>query len=104
MTTLVIANDIPSAINTVEKLHAWSALLLYNLYGSENYQEVPNAAQTPIVSVDRGRSGVGDTRLVCRTSLILDPLADSSAAKLWTMIQNYPGINTNNIPAGFKVN
>jgi hypothetical protein len=82
MTAFVVAN-LPSAINTVEKLNVWTAVVLRELNPNTPYletellrlQAVTNV-QVPIVD--------GSVRNISRLSLPLAAGYASGAAKLWT--------------------
>ena len=101
MTALNIATDIPSQIDTVEKLSAWCAGILFavnpTLTVIEGVSYTERAAQL-------GRFWVASDakhREIVRLSLEVSPDHLSGTGKPWTFIQ--PLSNTA-IPASFKGN
>jgi hypothetical protein len=101
MTALNSATDIPSSVNTVEKLNAWSGLLLANIFPSviaiegPSYQE--RAAQANIFYVSNDLK----YRLITRASIVMSPDHQIGGAKMWTFAQE---LGTTAIPAAFRSN
>lgn len=101
MTALAIATDIPSAINTVEKLHAWSALLLTNInpqvivVEGVGYTERASQAGVFYVAADNKH------RLLARQSIQMNADYMNGNLKVWQYAME---ISTIAIPAGFKAN
>lgn len=101
MTALNIATQIPSQIDTLEKLHAWSAAALFAINPTitviEGIGYTERAAQS-------GRFWVAadaKTRLITRASLEVSPDYLSGSNKPWTYVQ--PLSNTA-LPASFSAN
>jgi hypothetical protein len=94
--------DIPSNINTVERLVSWAGLLLNNQAGTLQVNEIENtipvfAAQAQII-----RAADESTRLILRQSFAIDESYSSDTSKkLWMFTDDL--VNTV-IPTGFKVN
>ncbi|AFY31610.1 hypothetical protein [Calothrix sp. PCC 7507] len=93
--------DIPSAINTVEKLHSWTGAILFNLNPTlvviEGTGYTERAAQW-------GRFWVpadSKTRELIRVSLAVDPTYNNASGKPWTFVQE---LSSTAIPANFKAN
>jgi hypothetical protein len=94
MTALNIATDIPSNINTLEKLVAWATSCLHRLNTdvsvSEGVDYVQRAAQANPYYV--AQSNIH--RLISRTSIELDPDLFVGGRKLWTYAKE---INTTKV-------
>jgi hypothetical protein len=101
MTALNIATQIPSQIDTLEKLHAWSAQALFAINPTltviEGIGYTERAAQAGKFWV----AADGKTRMICRLSLEVSPDHLSATGKSWTFIQ--PLSNTA-LPANFSAN
>ena len=101
MTALVIASDIPSAINTVEKLNAWTSLVLANinpqLSAVEGVGYTERCAQSGVFYV----AADNKYRLLSRTSLQMGSDYLAGGSKMWTFTQE---LSTTAIPAIFKAN
>ncbi|NJN89363.1 MAG: glucose-6-phosphate dehydrogenase [Leptolyngbyaceae cyanobacterium SL_5_14] len=101
MTALAISTDIPSAINTVEKLHAWSALLLSNVNPQvivvEGVGYTERAAQAGVFYV----AADNKHRILTRHSIQMSPDYMNGNAKIWQYAME---LSTIAIPASFKAN
>ncbi|MEH2139907.1 glucose-6-phosphate dehydrogenase [Nostoc sp.] len=101
MTAINIATDIPSQIDTLEKLHMWSALALFAINPSitviegVGYTERAAQAGTFWVQAD------AKTRGIFRASLEISPDYLSGSNKPWTYAQP---ISNTALPASFKAN
>ena len=94
--------QIPSDIDTVEELFAWTVLILDNQAGIVEIKENDN--QLPVNAVEAAILRVADNskRFVGRVSLQLDPnYAQDNSVKIWKHIQ--PIVNTA-IPQSFTLN
>lgn len=99
--TAFTSTDIPSNINTLEKLHAWSGLALARCNPTAKVLESANGDPVRIVEVVTIKDDVGIYRLVVRTALPLDPNYAESTVKLWELIQDIDNVG---IPSAFKSN
>lgn len=70
MTAFAPAN-LPSGIDTVEKLAAWSLGALYQLHKNSRYQESDAAPLIPIITAQDGLAADGTERIIFRVSLPL---------------------------------
>lgn len=101
MTAINIATDIPSAINTLEKLHVWSGLALANINPSitaiegVGYTERVSQAGVFYVAADN------KYRALIRGSIQMSADYQSVGGKLWTHAQE---ISNTALPAAFKAN
>jgi hypothetical protein len=101
MTALVIASQIPSNINTLEKLAAWSGLALAYINPSitgvegQGYTERSAQANPYFIQADNR------TRLIVRVSLPLSPDYLAGGAKFWGYAQD---LSNTAIPALFTSN
>lgn len=101
MTAINIATQIPSQIDTLEKLHAWSAQALFainpglTIIEGVGYTERAAQAGNFWVAAD------SKTRMICRTSLEVSPDHLSAPGKPWIFVQ--PLSNTP-LPASFSGN
>jgi hypothetical protein len=101
MTALVIGTDIPTNINTVEKLAFWVATLLAQINPTAQILENPNDTQF-VCRVFQFRAQDGSRRLLIRISLPVSDLLDTDlTTKPW---QKALEISSTAIPAGFKAN
>jgi hypothetical protein len=83
MTALNIATDIPSEINSVEKLMVWGGNILHRHYSDVNKVEGPNYSQR---SAQAGDYYIDSTDMhvsVCRQSIDLDPDYKIGGKKMW---------------------
>jgi hypothetical protein len=91
------SNQIPSSINTVEKMVAWAGLLLHRgnptlkVNESLNYSDF--AAQASLFTAQDGT-----TRLVIRCCIEVDPAFAEANAKLWTQVKS---MSEQAIPAAY---
>lgn len=101
MTALNISTDIPTNINSLEKLAAWVGLALARCNPSLKILENPNVASERVAQAVLIKADDNSLRLVVRTSI---PIADDYAAntqKFWTNAQEF---SNTALPAAFKVN
>lgn len=81
----LLFSQIPASVNTVEKLHAWSGLLLHRtnstlkVLESANYSDY--ACQNSLFTADDGTE-----RLVIRVNLKLTPEFATGETKIWESI------------------
>lgn len=101
MTALNIATDIPSAIDTLEKLAAWSGLALANINPGitaiEGVGYTERVSQAGIFYVQADNK----YRALIRHSIQISPDYLAGGAKMWTFAQ---AIGNTAIPAIFKAN
>lgn len=101
MTALNITTDIPSGINTLEKLAAWANLTLANinptLTAIEGVGYTERVAQAGVFYV----AADNKYRLLGRASIQISPDYLAGGAKLWTYAQE---LSNAAIPATFKSN
>jgi hypothetical protein len=87
MTALTLATQIPSQIDTLEKLMAWTGLCLANINPTleaiegQGYSERVAQANPFFIRADNR------TRLIIRASLPLDPNYLAGGSKFWTYAQ-----------------
>jgi hypothetical protein len=93
--------DLPTSINTVEKLHVWASMVLNNVALQATIQEVPNLSQPVAVSqiFTYADAGTQKWRHVGRVSVELDATWQTGAAKPWTYAQ---AVSATAIPTAFK--
>jgi hypothetical protein len=102
MTTINIATDIPSQINTLERLAMWSCMALRRVNPTLAVIEVSNqtaekVAQTAIVQADDGK-----IRFVGRLSIeVASDYGEDSTSKLWTKALEF---SNTQLPAAYKTN
>lgn len=101
MTAINLATDIPSSINTLEKLSMWASLVLNNLYPEVTIIEAPGtssiqASSAPFIAND-------GTNLywinISRNTFRLNRNWQRGSQKIWTFTED---IGTIAIPAEFK--
>ncbi|MEH2082465.1 MAG: glucose-6-phosphate dehydrogenase [Nostoc sp.] len=101
MSALNLSTQIPSQINTLEKLHMWSGQALFAINSSltviEGVSYTERAAQAGLYWV----AADSKTRGIFRVSLAIDPTYLSATGKPWTFAQE---LSTTAIPANFSAN
>ena len=84
MTTINIATDIPTNINTLEKLAAWVGLALERVNPSTKILESPNTDPQRVAEAVLIRADDATHRMVIRVSIpINDGYAENSTVKFW---------------------
>ncbi len=101
MTALNISTDIPTGINTLEKLAAWVGLAMSRTNPTKEAREVPYADPERCVQSYLIKDEDGITRLVSRTSIAISEDYASGTAKFWTHALE---LSNTNIPPAFKTN
>ena len=100
MTAIDITTDIPSQINTLERLAMWACMSLRRVNPTLSVIEVPDSpsekvAQTALIQADDG-----SIRFVGRLSIELQSdYAEDNTTKLWTKAQEF---SNTVLPEGFK--
>jgi hypothetical protein len=94
-------SDLPTSINTVEKLAVWVGNVLNNVALQTTVQEVSGISQPVAVSqiFTYNDAGTLKWRYVARISVEISPNHQSGAAKIWTHAQN---LSATAIPTDFK--
>ncbi|MDM9582313.1 glucose-6-phosphate dehydrogenase [Nostoc sp. GT001] len=101
MTALNISTDIPSQIDTVEKLAAWCGMVLFATNPTLTVIEGVGYTERATQSNNFWVAADAKTRNITRLSLEVSADHLSGSGKPWTFIQ--PLSNTP-IPAAFKAN
>ncbi|MDG2989491.1 hypothetical protein L3556_00875 [Candidatus Synechococcus calcipolaris G9] len=99
--TAFASSDLPSSVNSLEKLVVWSQMVLNHLYPNMTAIEAPNTAIRVATSglfyiVD---SDPATWRHVGRNSIKLDSNFQRGAAKIWTFAND---LGSTAIPTEFK--
>lgn len=101
MTALNPATDIPSSVNTVEKLAYWAVSALNQMYptlqATEGVGYTERVAQASTVYV----LAASKWRFLGRASLEMSPLSQVGGAKAWTFVQE---LGNTALPVEFKSN
>lgn len=101
MTAINITTDIPSQINTLEKLAAWAGLALARCNPSARLLEDPNAFPQRICETVMVKADDNTLRLVVRLSL---PVADGHAEATTKFWESINVVSDTVLPAAFKSN
>lgn len=101
MTALNIATDIPSQIDTVEKLAAWCGMVLFANNSTITVVEGVGYTERVAQSNNYWVAADSKTRNITRLSLEVSSEHLSGNGKPWTFIQP---ISNTPIPAAFKAN
>ncbi|PSB27466.1 glucose-6-phosphate dehydrogenase [Chlorogloea sp. CCALA 695] len=102
MTALTISTDIPTNINTLEKLAAWVGLALERCNPSTKILESPNSEPQRVAEAVLIRADDATHRMIIRVSIpINDGYAENSLVKFW---QNALEINSTALPTAYKAN
>lgn len=101
MTTLNISTDIPSNINTLERLQAWVGYTLSVINPTLAVLETPQSAQK-VAQSQIFQASDNTNRLLVRSCLILpaDYISDRTV-KIWMKAEEFSNVA---IPPAFKVN
>jgi hypothetical protein len=102
MTAFTSSTDLPSGINSLERLAAWTGLTLARINPTAKILEVPYADPERICQAFLVKADDGSNRLVLRLSIPLsDDYAVNTSQKLW---MNALDISNTVIPSAFKTN
>ncbi len=102
MTALNITTDIPSNINTLEKLAAWVGLALEHCNPSAKLLESPDTEPQRVAQAVLIRADDASHRMIVRLSLPINSgYSENSTVKFW---QNATEINTVALPTAYKAN
>lgn len=102
MTTINIATDVPSQINTLERLVMWSLLALRACNPTLRVIEIENTQGELVAQTSIFQANDGSLRFFCRGSIPIDPdYAADTTKKLW---QNAQELSNTALPAAFKIN
>lgn len=101
MTALNVSTQIPSQIQTLEQLHAWSALALFSINPALTVIEGVNYTERAAQAGNFWVAADAKTRGIYRVSLALDPNYLSASGKLWTFAQP---LSSTALPANFSAN
>jgi hypothetical protein len=104
MTAIVLATNIPSNINTLERLFFWAALALNATIGSAsfNLDGTNDGGRTPHVLINEGRAtGDGKKYAQIIAYVPLDPRIDNNGLnqRPWMYAED---ISSNAFPAGYS--
>jgi hypothetical protein len=91
MTTFVPAN-LPTSVNTVEKLALWSLGVLYQLHKNDRYQESEAAPLIPIITAQDGLAADKKEHIIFRVSFILSDTWRESTTKFWQEGQDFADV------------
>lgn len=87
----LLFSQIPTTIQTVEQLHAWSGLLLHRSNSTLKVLEAANysdyACQNSLFTADDGTE-----RLVLRINLKLDPEYAAGTEKIWNLVEAFSDV------------
>jgi hypothetical protein len=97
MTTFATSN-LPSSVNTVEKLAAWANGILYQLHKNTRYQESDGSPLVPLVTAQDGLAADKTERIIFRASIPLSDTWRSQTTKYWQEVQEISNVS---IPTSF---
>lgn len=101
MSAVNIASELPTNLNTVEKIAAWAGLALARCNPSTKVLENPNLPSERVALTALIKADDGSNRLVIRLSLPVDDNYPISTKKFW---ENVTEISETVLPAAFKTN
>lgn len=94
--------NLPSSVNTVEKLSVWAASILQELHFQMEIQEAPGVIEKVAVAqpFPVNLNGAYSHRIACRTSI---PISTTylQGGKIWTYAQD---LSNASIPASYTSN
>ena len=102
MTQIDITTDVPSQINTLERLTAWCIFALKACNPDLRVVEVSNLEGELVAQASIFQADSGSIRIVGRASIEIDPnYASDTTQKLWQHAQE---LSNTELPAAFKTN
>ena len=102
MTALTISTDIPTNINTLEKLAAWVGLALERCNPTLKILESPDAEPQRVAQAVLIRADDATHRMIIRVAIpINDDYASNSTVKFW---QNAQVLSDVALPTAYKAN
>ncbi len=102
MTALNITTDIPSNINTLEKLAAWVGLALERCNPTLKILESPEAEPQRVAQAVLIRADDATHRMIIRLALTVnDDYASNSTVKFWQNAQEFSNVA---LPTAYKAN
>lgn len=101
MTPINIATDIPTNINTLEKLAAWVGLALTRCNPGLKYLENPDQMAQRVAEVALIKADDNTFRQIVRLALPMDDAYATSTKKSWEDIKEISQVQ---LPSDFKVN
>lgn len=95
-------SQIPSNINTLEKLHVWSGLALRALNGARSVVEAEGLLPERVAQIPLIETPNDGIRFIVRANIQLDPAyASDKTKKLWEFANE---ITTGSLPTAFTTN
>jgi hypothetical protein len=102
MTAFTASTDLPSAVNSLEKLAVWTGLVLGRVNPTLAILEDPGFAPERVCQTQIRRVDDGSERCIIRIAVPMDETYKSDISrKLWTFASDISNIV---IPTGFKSN
>jgi hypothetical protein len=106
MTTIVLATNIPSSINTLERLFFWNALAMNAAFGAAtfNLDGTNEGGRTPHITINEGRAtGDGKKYAQIIAYVPIDHRIDNNALnqRPWLYAED---ISNNAFPTGYSSN
>lgn len=98
MTAFNAATDLPSSVNSLERLKAWVDGAFYSLHKNTEYQESEGAALVPIVTMQDGKAANKTERVIVRSSLELEDNWREDPQPFWVNVRS---ISSAAIPPDF---
>lgn len=86
-----VPENMPTSVDTLEKVAAWSLGALYQLYKNEKYPESDGSPLVPFITAQDGLAADKKEHIIFRISLELSDDWRSKSSKFWQEIQPYPG-------------
>jgi hypothetical protein len=100
MTAFTAAN-IPTQINTLERLAAWACLALHRINPTQAILEVPNTSPEKVAQAVLINADDDSIRLVTRIAFKVDPAYIESTDKFWLNVQEF---SNTTLPTAFTTN
>jgi hypothetical protein len=102
MSALTIGTDVPTNINSLEKMILWAALTGNNIASAVEVVEVVGELPQSVAQVTISQAADDTYRASVRLSVKLDPaFMNDRTKKLWEFAQEWSSAS---IPAAFKAN
>lgn len=94
-------DQIPTNINTLERLALWTGLALARINPTLAALEAENASPEKVAQVLFFRAADNNLRCIVRLSIVVDPTYDVQTRKFWENAQELSNVT---LPAGFNAN
>lgn len=98
MTAFDPATDLPTSVNSLERLAAWANGALYDLHKNSRYQESDASPLVPVITAQDGLGADEKEHIIYRLSLTVADNWRTNTTPYWVDVQD---LSNAAIPPGF---